>query len=77
MLLCLAGDRLNSGCDVAPLCMPSDPLAWLQLGLRDTLVHHFLRGLEAPAWVPVPDATERDCRPLLELALCLTAHEVA
>lgn len=80
MMLCLAGDALNTGCADALRPMPRPALARLQTALRDTLVRHFRTAYALPPaapWVPVPPATERACRPLIELALCLSSSVIA
>ena len=80
MLLCLAGDALNTGCAAAPLPMPRRALARLQAALRDTLVRHCHAAYALPPaapWVPVPRAVEHACRPLIELALCLSSSLIA
>jgi len=80
MMLCLGGDSLNSGADIDPVQMPSESLSLLQKGLRDTIVRHFLIGYEkahTSAWEPIPSETERLCRPLIDLALCLTSSQIA
>ena len=80
MLLCLAGDALNTGCAVEPLPQPRPALALLQTALRDTLVRHCRAAYAQPPaapWVPVPRATEHACRPLIELALCLSSSLIA
>ena len=80
MMLSVGGDTLNSGADLQSIAMPSPELQLLQKALRDTIFRHFYLAYENASsrpWIPLPEDLNRTCRPLIELALCLTSTLIA